>query len=59
MVDALDSLVAATVKIWLPRDGVVTAEHVDVAHAIWLVRLRVAFLTRAEAEAAMRLRRTG
>jgi hypothetical protein len=45
-------------KVYFAASAGVREDDVDASHAIWLVQLNVAFLTRAEAEAAGRLRRT-
>jgi hypothetical protein len=45
-------------KIYFAASAGVREDDVDASHALWLVRLNVAFFTRAEAEAAGRLRRT-
>ena len=45
-------------KIYFPTGAGVREDEVDSPHALWLVRLNVAFFTRAEAEAAGRLRRS-
>ena len=45
-------------KVYFAASAGVREDDVDTQHAIWLVQLEVAFLTRAEAEAARRLRRT-
>jgi len=45
-------------KVYFAASAGVREDDVATQHAIWLVRCKVAFLTRAEAEAAGRLRRT-
>ena len=45
-------------KIYFAAGAGVREDDVDASHALWLVRLNVAFFTRAEAEAAGRLRRS-
>ena len=45
-------------KIYFAAGEGVREDDVDTSHALWLLQLNVAFLTRDEAEAAGRLRRS-
>lgn len=45
-------------KVYFAAGAGVREDDVDPSHAIWLVQLNVGFLTRDEAEAAGRLRRS-